>query len=90
LGSRERALHAALANAPSDSIDGNLAAQLRAPILITGSGFNAGLVCAVMFVMVSKPDLAGGILALVIGCIAGVSIFAFASRAREKSALAEG
>jgi hypothetical protein len=89
LGSRERALHVALVRAADGELDSKVAAQLRAPILVTGSGFNAGVVCAVMFVMVNKPDAIGGVAALVIGAVAGVSIFAIASRPRENAALAE-
>jgi Predicted integral membrane protein (DUF2269) len=89
LGSRERALHVALERAAGSGIDANLAAQLRAPVLLTGSGFNAGLVCAVMFVMVGKPELLGGVSALVIGALAGASVFAIASRPRQKTAPAE-
>lgn len=89
LGSRERALHAALTNAAGGTIDSKLAGQLRAPFCVTVSGFNAGLVCAVMFVMVNKPDLIAGIVALSAGAVLGASIFAIASRPRAKAAAAE-
>jgi hypothetical protein len=89
LGSRERALHGALTSATGQGLDENLAAQLRAPFLVIGSGLNAGLVCAVMFVMVNKPGVIWGIVSLVIGSAAGAGIFAIAARPRAKAVLIE-
>jgi hypothetical protein len=82
LGSRERAAHSALQRAGGDVLEAEVAAQLRTPFLVVGSGFNAGVVCAVMFVMVDKPGLFGSVAALVIGAVAGAGIFAIASRPR--------
>lgn len=80
MGSRERGLHKALAGAASETLDGALEAQVRSPFLIAGSGLNAGLVCAVMYVMVAKPDWGGGIIALLLGAIAGYGVFSMAAR----------
>jgi len=80
LGSRERGLHKALSAAQSENLDGALEAQVRSPFLVAGSGLNAGLVCAVMYVMVAKPDWAGGIVALVLGAIAGYAVFSSTAR----------
>lgn len=80
LGSRERGLHKALTAAQSENLDGALEAQVRSPFLVSGSGLNAGLVCAVMYVMVTKPDWAGGIVALALGAIAGYAVSSLAAR----------
>ena len=80
MGSRERGLHKALAQAPSETLEGSLEALVRSPFLIAGSGFNAGLVCAVMYVMVMKPDWTGGIIALLLGAVAGYGVFSLAAR----------
>lgn len=86
LGSGERRLHKALSSAQSENLDGALEAQVRSPFLVAGSGLNAGLVCAVMYVMVAKPDWTGGIVALALGAIAGYAVFSLAARRASASA----
>lgn len=87
MGPRERALHKVLSQASSEVLDDAVVSQLRAPLFLTGSGFNVGLVCAVMFVMVTKPEWLGGIVALIIGGVAGVAVFGLAARPRMNAAV---
>lgn len=80
LGSRERSLHKALERAQAENLDAKLETLVRSPFLVTGSGMNAGLVCAVMFVMVAKPGWTGGIVAMLLGILAGYAVFSAAAR----------
>jgi hypothetical protein len=71
LGSRQRALHAALEAAHGTAINAALAARIGDPFLLAASGCNIGLVAGVMYVMVTKPPLVAGIAALLMGAAIG-------------------
>jgi hypothetical protein len=71
LGGRARALHRSLQAASDERLTPALLAQLRDPALLVGSMANLGLVCGVMFTMVVKPSLGGGIVALLVSAALG-------------------
>jgi len=85
LGGRARSLQRALTEARSGGVDAATARLLADPLFVVGNVANIGLVVAVMFVMVVKPALAGGIVALVVGAACGA--FAGAAAIRPRAAV---
>ncbi len=85
MGTRERAVHRALETADGTALDAQTARRVVDPFLVVGSAANIGLVCGVMFVMVVKPSLAGGVLALVVAAACGA--FAGSAAIRPHDAL---
>src|SRR5579875_4211076 len=83
MGARERAVHHALESSRGSALDAGAARLVVDPFLVIGNSADVGLVAGVMFVMVLKPSLAGGIAALVVATACGAIAGAAAVRPRE-------
>lgn len=74
LGSRGKALGRALQGDPRDPVSPAAARMVRDPVTRSVSFGNTGMAIGIVFIMVTKPDLLGSIVSLVVAIILGMAL----------------